>query len=73
MLPFIDLEALKIVSNCDGKYLTFMIANCINIKELSVGMHTGISDTVIMKALFYLKFDSKLLRSLLYLVLLTPT
>ena len=49
MLPFIDLEALKIVSNCDGKYLTFMIANCLNIKELSIGMHTGISDAVIMK------------------------
>ena len=44
-----DLEILKIGSRCDGKYLSFMIGNCINVKELSLGMNTGISDEAIMK------------------------
>ena len=45
----LDLESLKIVSNCDEKYLSFMISNCINLKDLSFGMTTGISDEVFMK------------------------
>ncbi len=48
-MPMLDLEMLKIVSNCDGKYLTFMISQCLNIKELSIGMNTGISDEIFMK------------------------
>jgi len=48
-MPMLDLEMLKIVSNCDGKYLSFMVGQCLNIKELSIGMNTGISDEVFMK------------------------
>ena len=48
-MPMLDLEALKIVSNCDGKYISFMVGNCLNLKDLSFGMNSGISDEVIMK------------------------
>ncbi len=48
-MPLLDLEALKIISNCDGKYLSFIISNCINLKELSLGMNNKISDDVIVK------------------------
>jgi hypothetical protein len=35
----LDLEILKIGSRCDDKYLAFMIGNCINIKELTLGVN----------------------------------
>ena len=49
LTPMLDLEILKIGSRCDEKYVTFMVRNCLNIRELSFGMNAGISDVAIMK------------------------
>ena len=44
--PFLDLEELKISSNCSEKTLTFLLCQCINVKEIYMGMMTCVSDQV---------------------------
>ena len=44
--PLLDLEIVRIVSPCAEKYLTFLLQQCINVKEIFIGMLTDISDKV---------------------------
>ena len=44
--PFLDLEELKISSNCSEKTLSFLLCQCINVKEIYMGMMTCVSDQV---------------------------
>ena len=45
-MPMIDLEIIKIVSACSEQYLTFLLSQCLNVKEIFLGMQTSISDQV---------------------------
>ena len=44
--PLLDLELVRIHSVCSEHYLTFLLQQCINVKEISLGMMTEISDKV---------------------------
>ena len=44
--PLLDLELVRIHSVCSEHYLTFLLQQCINVKEISLGMMTDISDKV---------------------------
>ena len=44
--PLLDLEILKISSMCSERTLTFLLSQCINVKEIYMGMTTCISDQV---------------------------
>ena len=44
--PLLDLEVIRIVSECSEAYLIFILSQCINIKEIFMGMSTSISDKV---------------------------
>ena len=45
--PLLDLEILKISSMCSERTLTFLLSQCINVKEIYMGMLTTcISDQV---------------------------
>jgi len=44
--PMIDLEIIKIVSQCSEQYLTFLLSQCLNVREIFLGMQTSISDRV---------------------------
>ena len=44
--PLLDLELVRIHSVCSEHYLTFLLQQCFNVKEISLGMMTEISDKV---------------------------
>merc|ERR1712062_290505 len=44
--PLLDLELVRIHSVCSEYYLTFLLQQCFNVKEISLGMMTEISDKV---------------------------
>ena len=44
--PLLDLEVVRIVSPCTEQYLVFVLQQCINVKEIFIGMLTDISDKV---------------------------
>ena len=46
VIPLLDLEILKISSTCSERTLTFLLSQCINVKEIYMGMTTCISDQV---------------------------
>ena len=46
MTPLLDLKELKISSNCSEKTLTFLLCQCINVKEIYMGMMTCVSNQV---------------------------
>ena len=44
--PLLDLENLKISSACSERTLTFLLYQCLNVKEIYMGMTTCVSDQV---------------------------
>ena len=44
--PLLELEEVKISSNCSEKTLTFLLCQCINVKQIYMGMMTSVSDQV---------------------------
>lgn len=44
--PMLDLEIIRIVSAISEKYLVFILSQCINVKEIFMGMSTSVSDKV---------------------------
>ena len=44
--PLLDLENLKISSACTERTLTFLLYQCLNVKEIYMGMTTCVSDQV---------------------------
>ena len=44
--PLLDLEILKISSACTERTLTFLLYQCLNVKEIYMGMTTCVSDQV---------------------------
>ena len=44
--PLLDLEILKISSPCSERTLTFLLFQCLNVKEIYMGMTTCVSDQV---------------------------
>ena len=44
--PLLDLEILKISSACSERTLTFLLYQCLNVKEIYMGMTTCVSDQV---------------------------
>ena len=46
MRPMLDLHTFKIVGSCSGDYVTFALSACLNVKHISLGMNTGVSDQV---------------------------
>jgi hypothetical protein len=41
-----NLEIIRIASQCSEQYLTFLLSQCLNIKEIMLGISTSISDKV---------------------------
>lgn len=44
--PMLELETIRIVSICPPSHLTFILSQCLNVKEIFLGMSTDISDQV---------------------------
>jgi hypothetical protein len=42
----LDLKIVRIANQCSEQYLTFLLSQCLNIKEISLGINTHISDKV---------------------------
>lgn len=52
VVPLLDLDVIKIVSHCPSRYLNFVLGQCcFNVREIFIGMSTGISDDVVFKVL----------------------
>ena len=47
LIPLLDLDVVKIVSLCPSKFVQFVLSLCYNVREIFIGMSTGISDDVI--------------------------
>lgn len=45
-IPMLDLETIQIVTAMNEKYLVFILSQCINVKEIFMGMSTSVSDKV---------------------------
>ena len=44
--PMLDLEIIRIVSEISEAHLTLLLSQCINVREIFMGMSTEISDKV---------------------------
>merc|ERR1712020_708306 len=44
--PMLDLEIIRIVSEISENHLILLLSQCINVKEIFMGMSTSISDKV---------------------------
>ena len=51
LTPMLDLHTLKIVGECSEDLLTFILSFCLNVKYVSLGMSTKISDQVLQNVL----------------------
>ena len=51
LTPMLDLHTLKIVGECSEDLLTFILSFCLNVKYVSLGMSTKISDEVLQNVL----------------------
>ena len=49
LVPMLELETIKIVSDCPDKFIEMLLGHCYNIKEIFIGMSTGISDEILFK------------------------
>jgi len=49
--PMLDLEMVKVITECNSEMLEFVLANCLNVKHISLGMNTGITDQTISNVL----------------------
>ena len=49
--PMLELEMVKIISHCSSDYIEFLLSQCLNVKQIYLGMNTGISDETIYKIL----------------------
>ena len=47
----LDLDIVKIVSDCPSKYVDLILSQCFNVREIFIGMSTGICDDVIFKVM----------------------
>ena len=44
--PMLDLHTMKVIGTCSANLLTFMLSFCLNVRHISLGMNTEISDNV---------------------------
>jgi len=44
MNAFLDLNVIKIETECPLRYVEYLLIKCINVKEIYIGMGTDISD-----------------------------
>lgn len=51
LVPMLDLDVVKIVSDCPSKYIHLILSQCYNVREIFIGMSTGICDEVIFKVM----------------------
>jgi hypothetical protein len=51
LVPMLDLDIVKIVSDCPSHYVQLLLSQCFNVREIFIGMSTGISDDVLFKVI----------------------
>ena len=44
--PMLDLEIIRIVTEISERYMVLILSQCINVKEIFMGMSTNVSDQV---------------------------
>ena len=49
--PMLDVEMVKVISACASEVLEFVLGLCLNVKHISLGMSTAVSDTTVAKGM----------------------
>ena len=49
--PMLEMDTIKIISNCSSDYVVFLLSNCLNVKHIYLGMSTGVKDETISKVM----------------------